>query len=87
MSSAVGDRGMLGVELFFFFNYTENPEIYTLAPHDARPMWVEGGGLEGWRVGGWGLCLFSHIEPFQKKKKRERWIHVIQNIVVDLLVE
>src|SRR3712207_9565026 len=35
---------LLTCSCFFFFNDTATTEIYTLSLHDARPIWVYGGG-------------------------------------------
>src|SRR6516164_3242423 len=43
----LGSRFRWKSDIFFFFNYTATPEIYTLSLHDALPIFAVRGGRRG----------------------------------------
>src|SRR6266700_7931288 len=77
------------LQLFFFFNDTATPEIYTLSLHDALPIWSAAGSMGGGDLAwifsasmagsSWSCCCRSeeHTSELQSR----------ENLVCRLLLE
>src|SRR2546430_10850844 len=82
--------------LFFFFNDTATPEIYTLSLHDALPIWVKSMRKTVWGIF-YGDDVMRHLsdaratlDPLWRRFRSEEHTSELQsqsNLVCRLLLE
>src|SRR5689334_15849149 len=74
----------VSVFLFFFFNDTATPEIYTLSLHDALPIWARGGRPCRWDGRGqFGWWLLHGRRSEEHTSELQSQFHLVCRLLLE----